>query len=288
MKTPQFITRASGKTKLALGNNGPTILTIAGVAGMVVSNVLTARATLKAEKRLPEIKEDILAAKVISTDLHEDDTKSAKRLTKAYMDATVELAKIYWPSIVVFTASGLCILSAHKIMLKRNASLVAAYSALDVAYRAYRKRVADEIGADRERALYQGVKVKEGTGVDGVPCEYDMDDIMPSPYARFFDEYCKNWTKTPEYNLMFLRSQQQWANDRLHAYGYLFLNEVYEALGLERTQAGQVVGWKLGEGGDGFVDFGLFNIGDESSRAFVNMLEPCVLLDFNVDGPIRI
>jgi hypothetical protein len=87
---------------------------------------------------------------------------------------------------------------------------------------------------------------------------------------------------------MFLRAQQQWANDRLHAHGYIFLNEVYEALGLERSQAGQLVGWKLNGNGDGYVDFGLYSIGDESNRAFVNALEPVVLLDFNVDGPIAI
>lgn len=71
------------------------------------------------------------------------------------------------------------------------------------------------------------------------------------------------------------------ANDRLHARGHLFLNEVYEALGLPHTQAGAVVGWVVGNG-DNFVDFGLYT--GEAARDFVNGREGSILLDFNVDG----
>jgi hypothetical protein len=70
----------------------------------------------------------------------------------------------------------------------------------------------------------------------------------------------------------------------------VFLNEVYEGLGMERCQMGQHVGWlKAGRSrGDGFIDFGIYDIFDESKRAFVNGFEPVALLDFNVDGPIAI
>jgi len=98
----------------------------------------------------------------------------------------------------------------------------------------------------------------------------------------------RNWSAGASVN----SAQKRWANDRLRAYGYLFLNEVYDALGLERSQVGQFVGWradaKENGTGDGFVSFGMYDIADESSRAFVNLLEHTVLLDFNVDGPIRI
>ena len=116
----------------------------------------------------------------------------------------------------------------------------------------------------------------------------DSADRSPSPYGRFFDPFNVNYSDTPEYNMMFLKTQQQWANDRLQAHGYLFLNEVLEALGFDRTQAGQIVGWKLNGNGDGYVDFGIHNIFDENSRAFVNGKDPVVLLDFNVDGVIGI
>lgn len=288
MNISQIATRLSGKTKLFLGNKGPSIMTVAGVSGLIATNILTVHATLKAEKKFPELKARIQDAKSKSQDLDESEKETARRLMKVYADNTADLIKIYWPSIMLGSVSTGFVFSAHRIMVKRNASLVAAYSALDVAYRAYRRRVAEAVGEEKELVLYRGIRIKNGTGEDGLPCEIDWTDVLPSPYARFFDEYNPHWSKTPEYNMLFLRSQQQWANDRLHAYGFIFLNEVYEALGMERSQAGQVVGWKLNGNGDGHVDFGLYDIFDESSRAFVNGIEPSTILDFNVDGPIRI
>ena len=90
-------------------------------------------------------------------------------------------------------------------------------------------------------------------------------------------------------NLYFLRAQEEYANNRLVSRGYLFLNEVYESLGIPPTKAGQIVGWiydKDKPNGDNFVDFGIYDIHRETNRNFVNGYERSILLDFNVDGPI--
>jgi hypothetical protein len=289
MNSPRFATRAVGSTKFFLNKNGPTILTGAGVVGFVATTALTVIATRKAELKFAEAEGKIKQARIISTIEEDDDRQKAQRLVKAYAEGGMILARTYAPPLIIGSASIVCILSAHGMMLKRQASLLAAYTALDAGYKAYRKRVVEKIGEEEEEALYRNVRAIESFNELGEACEIiDPANIPPSPYARFFDEASRNWTKTPEYNLLFLRSQQDWANDRLRAYGYVFLNEVYEALGLERSQAGQIVGWKLKGDGDGFVDFGLYSIGDEGNRAFVNLIEHTVLLDFNVDGPIRI
>ena len=107
-----------------------------------------------------------------------------------------------------------------------------------------------------------------------------------SEYARCFDETCIGWTRDPEYNMMFVTQIQNWANDRLQSKGYLYLNEVYEMLGFQRTKAGQVVGWLYNGDGDNYVDFGIFNINDKQKRRFVNGYEKSIWLDFNVDGNI--
>jgi len=80
---------------------------------------------------------------------------------------------------------------------------------------------------------------------------------------------------------------QSYMNDKLHARGHLFLNEVYDALGMDRSKAGNVVGWVVRkEGGDNYVDFGQYNSDNPRARDFVNGRVPAILLDFNVDGPI--
>ena len=110
-----------------------------------------------------------------------------------------------------------------------------------------------------------------------------------SDYAKFFDEGCREWDKDPEYNLTFLKCQENYANDLLKSKGHLFLNEVYDMLGIPRTKAGQIVGWIYDEEnpiGDNYVDFGIYDVYKEANRNFVNGYERNILLDFNVDGDI--
>lgn len=107
-----------------------------------------------------------------------------------------------------------------------------------------------------------------------------------SSYARFFDESCPGWSNDSEANLTFLKMQEQYATEKLRAQGYLFLNDVYDMLGMPRTKAGQVVGWIYDENnplGDNRVDFGIY---DECNSEFVNGYKNIALLDCNVDGNI--
>ena len=88
---------------------------------------------------------------------------------------------------------------------------------------------------------------------------------------------------------MFLKQQQAHANRLLQQNGILSLNDVYEMLGFQKTQAGQVVGWIYDEEhpiGDNFVDFGIYNLYSEKARDFVNGYERSIVLDFNVDGNV--
>lgn len=131
------------------------------------------------------------------------------------------------------------------------------------------------------------IKVDDGASVN-VETKRDKtesgDDV--SQYARFFDEGCPGWNKDSEYNLMFLKQQQMYANDLLKKRGHIFLNEIYDMLGIPRTKAGAVVGWVYDENnpiGDNYINFG---ITDERNANFVNGYEKSVLLDFNVDGNI--
>ena len=113
-----------------------------------------------------------------------------------------------------------------------------------------------------------------------------------SPHARFFDECSPMWHKDTDfekryrYNLMFLKQQQEYANHLLKMRGHLFLNEVYDMLGMPRSTDGGKVGWIYdldNPVGDNFVDFGIFT---PFNSEFINGVKPTALLDFNVDGYI--
>ena len=169
---------------------------------------------------------------------------------------------------------------------------------VDKSFKEYRQRVVDKFGEEVEKEIRYNIKAEEVTSTvvaeDGSETTITetvktMDPNLYSDYARFFDEASPCWQNDPEYNLMFLKSQQQYANDLLRAKGRLFLNEVYDMLGIDRSKAGQVVGWVYNPEnptGDNFVDFGIYDMSKERVRAFVNGYETNILLDFNVDGNI--
>lgn len=110
--------------------------------------------------------------------------------------------------------------------------------------------------------------------------------VIPSQYSEYFDSNSKYWTKDPAFNKLFLVSQREYANDLLRNRGHIFLNEVYDMLGLPRTEAGAIVGWIYEENnpvGDNYIDFGL---ADGCNEGFMNGYRNEALLDFNVDGAI--
>lgn len=101
----------------------------------------------------------------------------------------------------------------------------------------------------------------------------DMD-VVKEQVTRMYNSTNRTWSDNPEYNLVFLKAQQAYANDLLTVRGHLFLNEIYDALGYSRTDIGAVVGWRKGS----YVVFGTFGVEAEKN-------DP-IRLEFNVDGPI--
>ncbi len=302
----QTLIRTTNKIGLILKKNSPKILMGVGIAGSVVSTVLACKATLKVKDILDEKNETVEqihnCVEDETVDYNEEDKK--KDLTILYAQTGVKLAKLYLPSIALGALSIASIISGYKILNKRNVALAAAYTVVDKGFKNYRKNVVERFGEEVDRELRHNIKAKQieekyidkdGNEKTRKKKVYEIsEDKKPgegiSEYAKFFDEWnTDEHSKDPEYNLMFLRKQQDYANEVLKHQGYLFLNEVYDMLGIPRTQAGQVVGWIYDENnptGDNYVDFGIYDLHDQQKRDFVNGLERNILLDFNVDGVI--
>ena len=290
------------KVELKTIKHSPEILAGVGVVGVVGSLVMACKATTKLNDILAESKEQLEQIKTVAVDpayadkYTEDDAK--KDTTITYVQTGVKITKLYAPSVILCATSLGCLLASNNILKKRNAALSAAYMTVDKSFKEYRRRVAERFGDEVEKEIRYNIKAKEITTVDEEGNEVKEtvkvmegadDPTTYSDYARFFDESCPAWQNDPEYNLTFLRAQQQYANDLLKAQGRLFLNDVYKMLGIDITKAGQVVGWVYDPDcpvGDNFVDFGIYDMSKERVRAFVNGYEPNILLDFNVDGNI--
>lgn len=300
---PASTTRALNRAALKIRKHSPEILVASGIVGVVTSTVMACKATTKIDEVLTESKEHVEMTKKYVEDngftekYTENDYK--KDLTIMYTQRGMKLVKLYAPAVILGTVSITAILAGHNILRKRNVALAAAYATVDKGFKEYRGRVIERFGEELDRELkynikakdVEEVKVNEETGKEEISKKTVnvADPNAYSDYARFFDDGCTGWTKDPEYNLMFLKDQQRYANDRLQSKGSLFLNEVYDMLGIPRTKAGACVGWIFDEKnpvGDNFVDFGIYDMYNERKRDFVNGYERTILLDFNVDGNI--
>ena len=294
------ITRMGGTKILTLKKYSPEILLGLGLAGGIAAAVMACKATSKMGDVIDEHHESMAqigAAEGCTYD--KKDLKDIQKLkTETYLITAKETAKLYGPAVGVGAASICCILGSYGILHKRNVALVAAYSVLNERFTNYRARVKDELGEDKDRHFLFGthketVEVEE-EGKNGKikKVKKDIEVVNPydlSQYAKCFDSSCINWENDPDYNKMFLTRQQNWANDKLKSQGHLFLNEVYDMLGFPRTKAGTIIGWVFDpkdDSRDNYVDFGIFNIYNETSRDFVNGYEKNIWLDFNVDGVI--
>ena len=297
-------TKTFHRVGFQIKKHSPEILLVTGITGVVTSAVMACKATTKVDaiveetkKSIDMIHEGMEAGNICDVEYTKEDGK--KDLAIVYIQTGVKFAKLYGPSVLLGLTSIGCILAGNNIIHKRNVALSAAYTAIDTSFKGYRSRVIERFGESMDRELRYNIKTQEvkETVVDEETGKKKtvkstvsvVDPNTYSDYARFFDEYCAGWTKDAEYNLMFLRQQQNYANELLKSRGHLFLNEVYDMLGIDRTKAGNIVGWIYDEKhpiGDNFVDFGIYVLDNEKARDFVNGRERSILLDFNVDGDI--
>ena len=298
------VTRNLNRVGFQLKKHSPEILIVTGIVGVVTSAVMACKATTKINDILEDTKTQVEKVHTVLEDesipeetYSEEDSK--KDLAIIYAKAGLSFVKLYGPSILLGAVSIASIITSNNILRKRNIALAAAYTVVDTGFKEYRGRVIERFGEELDKELKYNIKaenVKE-TFIDEDGSEKTVDKTVEmadphacySNYARFYDDGCKGWTKDPELNLVFLKQMQQYANDRLRARGHLFLNEVYDMLGIPHSSAGQIVGWIYDEdnpNGDNYVDFGIYDTYKEKSRDFVNGYERVILLDFNVDGII--
>lgn len=292
------VSGAINKTTMTLKKHSPEILVVAGVVGAVASAVIACKATTKVGKITEEAKDMIdsihEAEKNGVTPAGETYTKEdcQKDLAITYVQTGIKYAKLYAPAVILGSLSVTSILASNNILRKRNIALGAAYAAIDKSYKEYRGRVIERFGEQVDQELKYNIKAKKFEEIEIDPETGKQkkvkktimvaDPNLQSDYAVYFDNKSRNYETNMDYNRMFLKAQQQYANDKLQARGHVYLNEVLDDLDLPRTPAGQIVGWTK-DGPDGYINFRIIEVERETEDG---RHEPALLLDFNVEGNI--
>jgi hypothetical protein len=302
------VNRSLHKVGFKIKKHSPEILVAAGVVGTVASVVMACKATLKvndviddAKTQIDKIHDGVEKKKYTSDGELYTQEIANKDLALVYVQTGVKFVKLYGPAVLIGATSIGCMLASNNILRKRNAALAAAFTAVDTSFKEYRGRLIERFGENGkalDRELRYNIKAKEieervvdenGNETTVAKTVEVMDPNAHSIYSVVFCEGNLGWTRNAELNKVFLIQQQNHANDKLKANGFLTLNEVYGMLGIQRTAYGQIAGWVWTEDGtigDNFVDFGIFDIYNEKACDFVNGIEKSIILDFNCIGNI--
>lgn len=298
----ELVSSKMARQILITQKHSPKILFGAGVVGVVGATVLACRATLKLDETLKAGEDQIEREKALHAKVKGEaysDQLLSKNIAKANFKTGMDVVKLYAPAVGLGVVSVAALTGSHVILSKRNTAVMAAYAAMDRAYKEYRERVRNEYGDEVDQKFsttygYTEIDVEEKTadGKTKTVKEKVLGKTGTSPYAALFDETSKFFSPEPGRNQMTLGMKQSWANDKLRAHGHLFLNEVYDMLGLPRTKAGAVVGWVWRredeqKTGDNYVSFGVFENDPEIVTDLLDGSHDAgVWLDFNVDGVI--
>lgn len=291
--------RTAARTGLMLKKHSPEILTVSGIVLGVAATVHAAMASRNVNDIQAVHQHNIeaiqanreIVVKHPDEGLEYTENEAASDTKVVYYQTFAAYAKLYAPTVILTGLSIACILSAHHILDSRYTAAAAAFSAVSSKFKDYRGRVVEAYGEAKDREFMNGIRTITETNAKGKVVKEEKvrdKDVVLSDTERFFDEFSPLWDSyNPEMNVAQLRTVIQRANDELDIRGHLFLNEVYDMLGIPRTKAGSIMGWVRDDNStENFVDFGVFN-GTEDPWDFEN---DCpwdghngILLHFNVD-----
>lgn len=202
--------------------NMPTILSIGAAVGVVVSNILTNKASIKATLKVDEIEK-----------------KKHRELT--FIEEVKAVAPIYAPSIVVGAATIGCIFGSNFLNKKQLAALAGAISILQANFKRYRTEVVNEVGKEKEEniwkasrpngeSLYKTVSEQESKFVDTTGLIFFIDSLT--------DEGFYTDKATVESAILKLNRKLQ-----MNPHQTVTLNEFRNDLDLHPTNFGNIVGW---------------------------------------------
>lgn len=202
--------------------NMPTILSIGAAVGVVVSNILTNKASIKATLKVDEIEK-----------------KKHRELT--FIEEVKVVAPIYAPSIVVGAATIGCIFGSNFLNKKQLAALAGAMSILQANFKRYRTEVVNKVGKEKEEniwkasrpngeSLYKTISEQESKFVDTTGLTFFIDSLT--------DEGFYTDKATVESAILKLNRKLQMNPNQT-----VTLNEFRNDLDLHPTNFGNIVGW---------------------------------------------
>ena len=329
-----------GKINDALYKAKPTICVLIGMGGTALSVYLAWRAGRKTEATIEEIKNDISEVKAkrpkevvdaptgkVSYVVEEGQIEKSeynRELLKVHFTAALKLGKIFAPAALTEVASLMTIGYGYGMLNERFVETAKACQAYATFLTAYRGRVRDAVGEDKERQLYYGTHEETfdepETDKNGeVKCTKDgkpkykktkkevLDEELAkhSIYARVFDpDFCPQFEidcETGEedvaYNGKWIKDSEKMFNNliRYNKYHLFTMNDIYDHFKFKYAGYGQVMGYHCKI--DPVTKAPIFDVGDPEGIKFLlfpvwyrdektGALKKSYIIDFSMPGNI--
>ena len=210
--------------KEVLVKHAPSILTGVGIAGMVGTTIMAVKATPKALASIEEKKEELQVEKL------------------PVVEAVKATWKFYIPAVVTGATSVACLVRANSINTRRNAALVTAYNLSKTAFAEYKDKVIETIGESKEQTVRDKIAQDK---VDRDPVSSNEVIITNGGQTLCYDGVFGRYFYSDRDSIQ--RAVNR-INRKLNSYMYVSLNEFYNELGLNRTDIGDLLGWKSDDG----------------------------------------
>ena len=238
-----------------------------------------------------------------------DENREYRRMvTKEYGRYWFDIAKAWAPCVGLTLASGTAALASFKIINGRLVVAETAFAGVTKAFEQYRDNVIEDQGEEKDlyyasngalkkkqeliaKGKYKEKEKKYDNGVQTIDLT-KVDDV----FHYYFNEDTvdfRRYSSSPYYNMTLLCSTQEMFDSRLKDDGIVFLDDIYQYLGLdmktllaERAQ-GRTYGWVLdcytedGMPNDQHVLFGIYEYNDTQHKLFRAGQINDVMLHFN-------
>lgn len=266
------------KAKFAAVKNAPVLCLGAGLVTIAGGVVLACRATRKADTIIGEAHNFINDAEskigmpcsdgtVYSEEDYATDVKNEK------IKRNVKVAKTYILAVCVIAAGMGLVCFGHGILAHRYATTVTALNGLLASTTAYRERVREELGAEKESELYYG------SGND-IGLKHDLSYV--------FDEDSPGASKSNIWNAGYLSKMFNFLySERYDLNGHIFVWDILHEMGIDETQLdakdlhiAKTFGWRKGFTED--MNWGIqYEDFVERAEDLADMAPIAVVLDFS-------
>lgn len=241
-----------------LGDHSPVILSATAVAGVLTTAVLTGKAAVEAErilalqKPLPDAEDYVSDEELLEVDL----------LTN--QDKLKLVWKCYIPPALAGASTIAAIIGANQIASRRNAALLSVYSLTDTAFKEYKDKVVEQLGAKKDQA------VRDAVAQDRVTANpVESREVI---FTGNGDVLCLE-TSSGRYfqsNVEAIRKAENDINKQILNDMYASQNEFNDKLGLPATGFADTVGWNL----DNMLEV-------QFSSALTEKNEPCLAIGYS-------